>query len=185
MFLSRPDIIKRINDGSVRLKPMVGADAIKQVSIDLRLGHNFTVFCAPSHISAIRVAPATLFGADLWRTEHRDSYFLKPGEFVLAQTLEHLTLPHDLAGLVEGRSSWARIGISAHVTAPKLDPGFSGTITLEMTNHLNTTVELVAEESPCQLMLVPISTPLDANDVYGASQDDIFQGQTKPLPDKK
>ena len=53
---------------------------------------------------------------------------------MLAQTLERVVMPNDLMGLVEGRSSWARVGLSVHLTAPKIDPGFDGTITLEIAN---------------------------------------------------
>lgn len=67
-----------------------------------------------------------------------------PGGFVLAQTLERVYTPPDLVGFVEGRSSWARIGVTIHVTAPKIDPGFDATITLEMGNFGKIPVELRA-----------------------------------------
>ena len=63
---------------------------------------------------------------------------------MLAQTLETVCLPNDLARLIEGRSSYARLGIGIHLTAPKIDPGFSGTITLEILNHGSFPVELRA-----------------------------------------
>ena len=55
-------------------------------------------------------------------------------------------MPNNLMGLIEGRSSWARTGISVHLAAPKIDPGFDGSITLEMTNHGKVPVELTAGE---------------------------------------
>ena len=71
---------------------------------------------------------------DLWTHEEVDTFDIEPRGFVLAQTLERVALPNDLMGLVEGRSSWARVGLSVHLTAPKIDPGFNGTITLEIAN---------------------------------------------------
>jgi deoxycytidine triphosphate deaminase len=106
-----------------------------------------------------------------------DVYVLKQGKFVLAQTFEEVSLPNDLMGLVEGRSSVARPGISIHLTAPKIDPGFKGKITLEMTNNGNVDVELVAGESRvCQLVFLKISQKLTRCEMYGGSKEDAFAG---------
>lgn len=75
------------------------------------------------------------------------------------------------------------MGITAHVTAPKIDPGFDGTITLEMVNLGPLPVELKALElKPCQLMLMTLSSPCAEGEVYGSSPTHIFQHQDKPLP---
>ncbi len=63
-----------------------------------------------------------------------DPYVLHPGEFALANTLEFIRLPADLAVRLEGRSSWGRVGLQIHSTAGFVDPGFSGTITFELSN---------------------------------------------------
>ena len=105
---------------------------------------------------------------------------------MLAQTLEKVKMPTDLAGLVEGRSSWARMGVSIHITAPKIDPGFDGNITLEMANFGSLPIELVAEEdTPAQLILFKVTTPLEATEAYGTRQGDNFQNQTSPIPNRK
>lgn len=155
-----------------------------QVSIDLTLGRKFTKLgVKPAYLPAIHVDPSLWESKDLWETVESDTYRLQPGAFVLAHTLERVTLPADLVGLVEGRSSFARVGVSIHVTAPKIDPGFAGTITLEMFNFSSVPVDLRAGiDRPAQLMLLRISTPLDAGDVYGARAGDVFQGQESPLP---
>jgi dCTP deaminase len=59
--------------------------------------------------------------------------FLHPGDFVLARTLEHVRLPNDLAADAAGRSSWGRLGLII-ATATRINPGFTGTITLELAN---------------------------------------------------
>lgn len=188
MVLSRPDILKRIDKGDLWFSPQVPESAVKQCSIDLRLGRFFTVFKKKNYIAAIRIQNAKdIFDADdLWENAEEDRWTLQPGEFVLTQTLETVRLPNDLMGLVEGRSSWARLGVGVHVTAPKIDPGYDAQITLELTNHSKIALELVAgEDQPCQLILVKLSTPLKRNEVYGASAEDLFAGQTKPVPNKK
>jgi dCTP deaminase len=148
MVLSRRDILGRIEKGDLSFDPIVPDSAIKQVSVDLRIGKIFTRFKAkeelPRHIAAIRFTPDIFLQTDLWDRVVDDSYFLKPNEFVLAKTHEFVRLPNDLMGLIEGRSSWARIGLGVHVTAPKIDPGFRGTITLELNNYGSATIELRA-----------------------------------------
>ncbi len=112
-----------------------------------------------------------------------DSLILEPGHFVLAQTHESITIPDNLIGWVEGRSSWARLGISIHITAPKIDPGFRDHITLEMANVGEKAVELRAiEDEPAQIMFIRLSQPIDRDHLYGTRPGDIFQGQTHPIP---
>ena len=73
-----------------------------------------------------------------------DEYFyLHPGEFVLASTLEWFRLPSDLAGRIEGRSSWGRRGLLVHATAGFVDPGFAGVLTFELSNAGRLPIELV------------------------------------------
>ena len=137
----------------------------------------------PDHISAIRVRPSLFESADLWTHEEADTFRIEPRGFVLAQTLERVEMPNDLMGLIEGRSSWARVGLSVHLTAPKIDPGFNGTITLEIANMGPARVELVAgEDEPAQLMLIELTDPLDGADLYGAGEGGIFQYQSDPIP---
>ena len=111
---------------------------------------------------------------------------MNPGQFVLAQTLERIRIPNDLAGFVDGRSSWARVGVTIHMTAPKIDPGFDAHITLEMANFGRVPVDLRAEvDQPAQLMLTRLSTPLAESELYGTGERDTFQGQTEPIPRRR
>lgn len=188
MILSKPDIIRYLDEGRLVITPAPAPGDIDQVSIDLRLGRTFTTLKElPGHIGSLRVAPS-IFEADLWEWQSRDSYLLSPGELVLAHTLQTIHMPNDLVGLVEGRSSWARLGVSIHITAPKIDPGFQGTIVLEMANLGRAPITLTAEEDqPAQLLLMRISDPLEPGDLYGASPEDIFQDQQQPVrgPDSR
>lgn len=184
MILSRPDILRYIESGKLTSEPAIPTDHVDQVSIDLRLGRKFTTFKEPpAFIPAIHVDHSLWQSADLWEHHEGDTFRLEPRQFVLAQTLERICIPEDLVGLVEGRSSWARVGIAIHVTAPKIDPGFEANITLEMANFGKATVELRAEkDKPAQLMLLRISTPLRQEELYGTGPDDRFQGQSEPIP---
>jgi dCTP deaminase len=164
----------------------VSPEQVAQVSIDLRLGRKFSIFKEqPAYLPAIRIDPSLWGSSDLWQHYEQDEFRLLPGAFVLAQTLERICIPPDLVGLVEGRSSWARVGITIHVTAPKIDPGFDAPITLEMANFGRVAVDLRAEiDRPAQLMLLQVSTPLVESELYGTKEQDTFQGQTDPVPYK-
>lgn len=186
-MLSKPDIIRYWREGRIRFDPDIDEADIAQVSVDLRLGRKFTVpKKLPEHIPAICVAPSIWDLSELWEHYEADTFRLHPGQFVLAQTLQSVAIPSDLVGLVEGRSSWARLGLTIHVTAPKIDPGFDACITLEMANFGPAIVELRAhKDKPAQLMFLRVSTPLEDKDLYGSSPNDTFQGQTTPVPRKR
>ena len=185
VFLSRPNILEHMRAEELRFDPPIAEDRVAQVSIDLLLGERFTVFKEefPEHISSIRMAPSLWQSGDLWEDRNGESFVLQPGRFVLAQTLESVHMPNSLMGLIEGRSSYARLGVTVHVTAPKIDPGFIGRITLEMANFGNAPVELRAGiDRPAQLLLAPVTTPLEESDQYGAHPTDVFQYQTSTIP---
>jgi len=186
LILSRPDILKYLEDGKLGFDPAISLDQVAQVSIDLHLGDCFTVFKKPpDYLTSIRIDKSLWDSEDLWEHYQQKEFLLDPGGFVLAQTLETVFIPPDLVGLVEGRSSWARMGVTIHVTSPKIDPGFNAHITLEMSNLGKIPVNLRAGiDRPAQLMLLKLSTPVAEDDLYGMSPDDTFQGQTTPIPHK-
>jgi dCTP deaminase len=187
LVLSKRDILHYINDGRLVIDPAVSPERIKQVSIDLKLGRNFSCFKQPpAYLPAIHVDPSLWSSNDLWEHHEVDTYRLQPGQLVLAQTLERVRIPADLVGFVEGRSSWARVGVTIHVTAPKIDPGFEGRITLEMANFGRVPVDLRAGvDEPAQLMLLRISRPLEELELYGTSARDVFQHQMGTIPRPK
>jgi dCTP deaminase len=203
MVLSQPDIIARIKKDlarpdhyrSLSFSPTISLDPdtgpIDQCSIDLRLGLRFTLFKEKEYVGSfrMRMTKKMFEDADLWdEREYKEGEIvtLKRGGLLLAQTLETVHLPHDLMGLVEGRSSWARMGVGVHVTAPKIDPGFNNPITLELTNQSQADYQLEAGvERPCQLMLLRISKALTNRQIYGNSPDDTFAHSDKPVPTKK
>ena len=100
---------------------------------------------------------------------------------ILAETFERVVIPNDLVGFVEGRSSWARVGLSIHVTAPKIDPGFDGKTALEIKNVGSANIKLAAlDDQPAQILFMRLTTPLTPDQLYG--EDELFQYQSAPLP---
>ena len=199
MLLSKPDIIARLEAGradpsnyqSLSFSPDIQPDAIDQCSIDLRIQPTFSTFKQPNYIGSFNIQSAKemLESAELWDHQETDHWELSPGQFVLTQTLEQVHLPNDLMALVEGRSSYARLGVGIHVTAPKIDPGYNNRITLELTNHSRASYKIVAGEkgiSICQLILIQLSTALDEDQIRGGSAGkDLTIAQAEFLSKKK
>lgn len=109
-------------------------------SIDVRLGTDFAILETGkfSHISTQETRKQLRHQLEHYvkkvRLEPNEIFYLHPGDFALASTLEYLQLPPSLAARIEGRSSWGRLGLIVHATAGYIDPGFSGVITYELTN---------------------------------------------------
>lgn len=124
---------------------------LQPASIDLKLSCEFLAFTAHSHrvvdLGATHVADLT----ERVVAHPTEGFALHPGEFVLASTIEKVTLPDFIMARVEGKSSLGRLGLIVHATAGFIDPGFSGQITLEMTNLLRVPIILHAGMPICQV----------------------------------
>ena len=193
MILSRPDIRKAVEDGRISFSPALADNQWGEASVDLRLGFSFTVL--RKDLPEVRVSVAdglqTLGAADFWRTRELkpkdalgkvETFTIEPNEFVLAMTHERVTIPHDMIALIEGRSTYARVGLSIHQTAPWIQPGWDGKITLENMNHGPLKIDLMPlKDRPCQLTFFTLSSPLPENKAYGSRKTDVYQGQTHPF----
>ena len=112
-----------------------------------------------------------------------EPFVLHPGEFVLGSTLERCTLPVDLAGRLEGKSSLGRLGLLTHSTAGFIDPGFTGHITLELSNVANLPITLWPGMKIGQLCLLRLTSP--AENPYGSAKaGSKYQGQRGPTPSR-
>ncbi|MEY3696575.1 MAG: hypothetical protein RJA41_225, partial [Actinomycetota bacterium] len=112
-----------------------------------------------------------------------EAFVLHPGEFVLGSTFEVVTLPDDIAARVEGKSSLGRLGLLTHATAGFVDPGFSGHITLELSNVSNLPVTLWPGMKIGQLCFIKMSSPSEhpyGSSVYGSR----YQNQRGPTPSR-
>jgi dCTP deaminase len=110
---------------------------VQPASIDVRLADHFRVF-EPHDEGYIDLAEPV----DITKFVQRDRFVLHPGEFVLGVTEEVVQMPLDLVARIEGKSSLGRLGLIVHATAGFIDPGFTGRITLEMTNLLRMPIVL-------------------------------------------
>jgi dCTP deaminase len=181
VLLSDRDIKAEINAGRVKVEPFDGA-MIQPSSVDVRLDRFFRVF--ENH--KYSVIDPSIEQQDLTRevaVAADEEFILHPGEFVLASTYEIITLPDDIAGRLEGKSSLGRLGLLTHSTAGFIDPGFSGHITLELSNVANLPVKLFPGMKIGQLCLIKLSSP--AENPYGSAlYGSRYQGQRGPTASK-
>ena len=181
MLLSDGDIKKEIDSGRVKVEPFDPA-MLQPSSVDVRLDRFFRVF--ENHMYSV-IDPAAE-QPDLTRAveiKGSDEFILHPGEFVLASTYEVITLPDDVAGRLEGKSSLGRLGLLTHSTAGFIDPGFSGHITLELSNVANLPVKLYPGMKIGQLCLFRLSSP--AENPYGSYKyGSRYQNQRGPTASK-
>jgi dCTP deaminase len=177
VLLSDRDIRAQIAEKRVGVEPFSDA-MIQPSSVDVRLDKFFRVF--ENH--KYEVIDPALEQPELTReiiAEDGEAFILHPGEFVLASTYEVITLPDDIAGRLEGKSSLGRLGLLTHSTAGFIDPGFSGHITLELSNVANLPVKLYPGMKIGQLCLIKLSSP--AEHPYGSAQYlNRYQGQRGP-----
>ncbi len=141
MRLSDKDILKAMDQGEIVVDPMPDKSSVSGVSVDLRLGDRFRVFS--SHTTPFIDLSGSREEVDLAIDKvmsdeviipEGEAFFLHPGELALGITLESLTVPDNLVAWLDGRSSLARLGLMVHVTAHRIDPGWSGNIVLEFYN---------------------------------------------------
>jgi dCTP deaminase len=141
MRLSDKDIETSLERGEIIISPAPDSSMISGVSVDIRLGNEFRVFqdhTAPYiDLSGPKVEMQKAMDSvmsDEIVIADGEAFFLHPGELALAVTYESVTLPDNIVGWLDGRSSLARLGLMVHVTAHRIDPGWSGQIVLEFYN---------------------------------------------------
>ncbi|GAB2935993.1 dCTP deaminase [Streptomyces sundarbansensis] len=177
VLLSDKDIRAEIDAGRVRIDPY-DPSMVQPSSIDVRLDRFFRVFenHRYPHIDPAVEQP------DLTRTvepEGDEAFILHPGEFVLASTYEVISLPDDLASRLEGKSSLGRLGLVTHSTAGFIDPGFSGHVTLELSNLATLPIKLWPGMKIGQLCLFKLTS--SAEFPYGSERyGSRYQGQRGP-----
>ncbi|MBS3939557.1 MAG: dCTP deaminase [Actinobacteria bacterium] len=182
MILSDRDLRAAMASGRLRIEPL-GENAIQPSSIDLRIGSEFRVF-ANNRYPYIDVRKPMDDLTELVTVDDPDEPFiLHPGEFVLGTTLETVTIPDDMVARLEGKSSLARLGLLIHSTAGFVDAGWSGHLTLELSNVANLPITLYPGMKIGQLAFFPLTSP--AEHPYGSSEiGSKYQGQRGPTPSR-
>lgn len=141
MRLCDRDIQRYLDEGIIDITPTPASDRISGVSVDVLLGNEFRVFqdytAAYIDLSGPREEVSDAINrvmSDEIVIPDDEAFFLHPGQLALGVTLETVTLPDNIVGWLDGRSSLARLGLMVHVTAHRIDPGWSGRIVLEFYN---------------------------------------------------
>ncbi|MGO2110913.1 MAG: dCTP deaminase [Pseudoclavibacter sp.] len=177
MLLSDGDIRAGIDAGDISLEPYDRA-AVQPSSVDVRLDRYFRLFDNHRYpfIDPREDQPELTrlveVGAD-------EPFVLHPGEFVLASTYEQVTLGTSFAARLEGKSSLGRLGLLTHSTAGFVDPGFTGHVTLELSNVATLPIKLWPGMKIGQLCFFRLSSP--SEEPYGsAKHQSRYLGQRGP-----
>ena len=182
MVLSDNDIRKALQAGDIVLEPCPPLERIRGASLDLCLGNSFRLLSRQdtSHIDLwlsrdeLRKTIDRVMGEEIV-LEHDNAFYLHPGELALGVTQESVTLPADMCGLLNGRSSLARLGLMVHATAHVIDPGWSGRIVLEFFNCGRLPLGLKPGMAICALMFARLSSA--AVHPYSARADAKYRNQ--------
>ncbi len=163
MVLSDGDIKKALKSGRIKITPKLNPDEqLGSCSVDLRLGNVFRVF---EHSKKPYIDPSKKDFSNDITTEivlkKGEQFIMQPGDFVLAVTLEHVTIAPDLMGRLEGRSSLGRLGIVVHSTASTFDPGWDGKPVLELGNLGRMAVALTVGMRVCSMAFEELSSPAE------------------------
>ncbi|MBP9850549.1 MAG: dCTP deaminase [Candidatus Peribacteraceae bacterium] len=181
MILSDRDIKKAIESGRVKIESNQSElfSHIHASSMDLRLGNVFKVYEHSKYAVLDPKNPKTFAqNMRIITIPDGEPFIVQPGEFILGVTQEKITVPDDLVVRVEGRSSLGRLGIIVHSTAGFVDPGFVGTITLEISNLNRLPVALYPGMRVCQLAFEMMSSP--AETPYNMKPHSKYQNQVLP-----
>jgi dCTP deaminase len=177
MILSDRDIRAEIEAGRIVVDPYL-PDAVQPSSVDLHLGNRFRVF-RNNRTAVIDPRADQPELTELVEITGDEPFILHPGEFVLGATFERVALPDDLVARLEGRSSLGRLGLMIHSTAGYVDPGWEGTLTLELSNAANLPIKLYDGMKIGQISFQRLSSP--AETPYGDARiGSRYRGQTDP-----
>jgi dCTP deaminase len=174
--LSDGTIMRLVQEGRIRIDPW-DESLVQPASVDLRLGESFRVF-HNHRASAIDLRDPPQNLTEEVRVEGDEPFVIHPGEFALGRTQEWVELPDDIVARIEGKSSLGRLGLIVHATAGFCDPGWKGTLTLELANLTRIPIKLYAGLPIAQLSFMTLDAP--ALRPYG--HEDLgshYQGQVE------
>ena len=166
-ILSDKTIKEYLKEGKIGIEPLLDEKQIQPSSVDMRLGDEFKVFkvIRKPYIDPKDEEDVASY-MESTTVEEGEAFIIHPNEFALATTLEYVKIPDDLVARVEGRSSMGRLGVTMHVTAGFIDPGFEGKA-------------LYPGQRVCQIVFETMTTPSEIP--YGhPDRNSKYMGQTKP-----
>ena len=178
MVLSDRTIKEEIARGRIVIEPL-DQSCIQPASVDVHLDRKLLVFRSWRSPFYIDVKQNIENLTEIVEIEDEEPFFLQPGEFVLGSTFEDITIPDDIVGRLEGKSSLGRIGLLIHSTAGYVDPGWQGRLTLELSNVAKLPITLYYGMKIGQISFLRLTTA--AERLYGdAGLGSKYQGQTEP-----
>jgi dCTP deaminase len=181
VVLSDRTIRSEIEAGRIVIDPF-DEELIQPSSVDVRVDRRFRVF-HNARYPYIDVRQPMEDLTELVEVSDSEPFILHPGEFVLGQTLEQVTLPDDVVARLEGKSSLGRLGLLIHSTAGFVDSGFSGNLTLELSNVANLPITIYFGMPIGQISFMRMDGPVE--NPYGSGQaDSKYQGQSEPTPSR-
>lgn len=181
MVLRDQSIREAIEGGRIGIDPYDPA-LIQPSSIDVRVDRRFRVF-NNARYPYIDVRQEMEGLTELVEVEGDEPFILHPGEFVLGQTLERVSMPDDLVARLEGKSSLGRLGLLIHSTAGFIDAGFAGNLTLELSNVANLPITIYHGMPIGQISFMRMDAPVETpygSDAVGSK----YQGQGEPTPSR-
>lgn len=179
-ILSDKTIKEYLEEGKIVIDPLKDEQQIQPSSVDMRLGDEFKVFkvIRKPYIDPKDEEDIAEY-MESSTVPEGEAFIIHPNEFALATTQEYVKVPDDLVARVEGRSSMGRLGVTMHVTAGYVDPGFEGRITLEISNIGSMPVALYPGQRVCQLVFETMTTPAELP--YGhPKRNSKYMKQLKP-----
>lgn len=183
-ILSDVDIKRYLDEERIIIDPLEDEKQIQPSSVDLRIGDEFKGFTI---VTKPYIDPFDKTNLESYMhsitVEEGEPFIIHPGEFTLATTHEYVKLPEDIVARVEGRSSIGRLGITMHVTAGYIDPGFEGRITLEISNIGKMPVALYPGQRVCQIVFETMTSP-SAKPYGHEDRDSKYMGQRSPQVSK-
>src|SRR6201990_1686576 len=172
--LSDGTIRRLVDDGRIRIDPW-DPGMVQPASVDLRLGNSFRVF-HNHRITAVDLGDPPSELTEQVVVPPEGTFVIHPGEFCLGRTLEWVELPDDIVARIEGKSSLGRLGLIVHATAGFCDPGWKGTLTLELNNLTRVPIILPPGLEIAQLSFMMLDRP--ALRPYGSPDlGSHYQGQ--------
>lgn len=184
MVLADQDIRKALATGRIKIVPEIDySTQLGSCSIDFRLGTEFRVF---DHSRHPYIDPSKKdYNNEITKVievEKGKNFIMQPGDFVLAVTLEKITIPYDLMGRLEGRSSLGRLGLVVHSTASVFEPGWNGKAVLELGNLGRMAISLTPGMRICAMTFEELS--LKATIPYNKKKDAKYTFQEGPTESK-
>ena len=179
-ILSDKTIKEYLEEGKIVIDPLKDEQQIQPSSVDMRLGDEFKVFkvIRKPYIDPKDEEDIAEY-MESSTVPEGEAFIIHPNEFALATTQEYVKVPDDLVARVEGRSSMGRLGVTMHVTAGYVDPGFEGRITLEISNIGAMPVALYPGQRVCHLVFETMTTPAELP--YGhPKRNSKYMKQLKP-----